>query len=162
MITLFITLLAGITSLMVGLICGVFALAWYVWQSLELYWLYQMCNYRNAWMAWIPILRYYALAEVTGDAAGMTRLYLIGQDISTDLFRFWPILTLVVSRISNIGGILETLLTILCLGSSFTTLYSKFENRSPDEVKALGYLSGWIPLIGIIKLTQYKHRQMFY
>ncbi|MEI3140104.1 MAG: hypothetical protein V8T31_11790, partial [Lachnospiraceae bacterium] len=68
-----------------------------------------------------PILRYYALAEVTGDVGGMTRLYLIGQDISTDLFRFWPILTLVVSRISNIGGILETLLTILCLGSSFTT-----------------------------------------
>ena len=83
-------------------------------------------------------------------------------DISTDVFRFWPILTLVVSRINGVGGILELLLTILCLGTSFTTVYSKFENRSPDEEKVLGYLSGWIPLIGVIKLTQYKHRQMFY
>lgn len=154
--------MAGITSLVFGLIAGCFWLAYYIWQSLEFYWLYRMCNYRNAWMAWIPILRYYALAEVTGDATGTTRLYLIGQDISTDLFRFWPILTLVVSRISSIGGILELLLTILCLGSSFTTVYSKFENRDPEEMKVLGYLSGWIPLIGIIKLTQYKHRQMYY
>ena len=93
---------------------------------------------------------------------GQTRLYLINTDISTDVFRFWPILTLVVSRINGVGGILELLLTILCLGTSFTTVYSKFENRSPDEEKVLGYLSGWIPLIGVIKLTQYKHRQMFY
>ncbi len=161
MITLLITMMAGITSLMVGLLCGAFALIWYIWQSIELYWLFSMCNYGNAWMAWIPILRYYALAEVTGDITGTTRLYLIGQDIATDLFRFWPILALVFSRISSVGGLLETILTILCLGSSFTTIYSKFENRSPDDVKVLGYLSGWIPLIGIIKLTQYRHRQMF-
>lgn len=162
MITLLITLLAGITSMVIGLTVAGLGLAWYIWQSLELFWLYQMCNYRNAWMAWIPILRYYALAEVTGDATGMTRLYLIGQDISTDLFRFWPILTLVVSRINGVGGILETLLTILCLGSCFTTIYSKFENRPPEEVQILGYVSGALPIIGIIKLTQYKHRQMFF
>ena len=58
MITLLVTMMAGITSLMVGLVCGVFALAWYIWQSMELYWLFRMCNYSNAWMAWIPILRY--------------------------------------------------------------------------------------------------------
>lgn len=162
MITLLLTIFAGITSLIIGLCVGAVGLAYYIWQSLEFYWLFKMCSYGNAWMAWIPILRYYALAEVTGDGMGQTRLYLIGQDISTDLFRFWPILTMVVSRISGVGGILELLLTILCLGSSFTTVYSKFENRSPDEVKVLGYLSGWLPFIGIIKLTQYKHRQMFY
>ena len=159
MITLLVTLLAGITSLMIGLFVGGLWLVFYIWESLEFYWLFKICSYNNAWMAWIPILRYYALAEVTGDATGQNRLYLINRDISTDLFRFWPILTLVVSRIESVGGILELILTILCLGSSFTTIYSKFENRHPDEVKVIGYLSGWIPLIGIIKLTQYKHRQ---
>ena len=162
MITFLITLFAGITSLGIASCIGLIGIAYYIWQSLEFYWLFKMCSYGNAWMAWIPILRYYALAEVTGDAAGQTRLYLINQDISTDLFRFWPILTLVVSRINGVGGILELLLTILCLGSCFTTVYSKFENRHPDEVKVIGYLSGWLPIIGVIKLTQYKHRQMFY
>ena len=162
MITFLVTLFAGITSLVITFCIGILGIAYYIWQSLEFYWLFKMCSYNNAWMAWIPILRYYALAEVTGDGMGQTRLYLINTDISTDIFRFWPILTLVVSRINGVGGILELFLTILCLGTSFTTVYSKFENRSPDEVKVLGYLSGWIPLIGIIKLTQYKHRQMFY
>lgn len=162
MITFLITLFAGITSLVIAACIGLIGIAYYIWQSLEFYWLFKMCSYSNAWMAWIPILRYYALAEVTGDASGQTRLYLINQDISTDLFRFWPILTLVVSRINGVGGILELLLTILCLGSCFTTVYSKFENRHPDEMKVLGYLSGWLPIIGVIKLTQYKHRQMFY
>ncbi len=162
MITFLVTLFAGITSLVITFCIGILGIAYYIWQSLEFYWLFKMCSYNNAWMAWIPILRYYALAEVTGDGMGQTRLYLINTDISTDIFRFWPILTLVVSRINGVGGILELLLTILCLGTSFTTVYSKFESRSPDEVKVLGYLSGWIPLIGVIKLTQYKHRQMFY
>ena len=162
MITFLVTLFAGITSLVITFCIGILGIAYYIWQSLEFYWLFKMCSYNNAWMAWIPILRYYALAEVTGDGMGQTRLYLINTDISTDIFRFWPILTLVVSRINGVGGILELLLTILCLGTGFTTVYSKFENRSPDEVKVLGYLSGWIPLIGVIKLTQYKHRQMFY
>ena len=162
MITFLVTLFAGITSLVITSCIGILGIAYYIWQSLEFYWLFKMCSYSNAWMAWIPILRYYALAEVTGDGMGQTRLYLINTDISTDVFRFWPILTLVVSRINGVGGILELLLTILCLGTSFTTVYSKFENRSSDEVKVLGYLSGWIPLIGVIKLTQYKHRQMFY
>ena len=162
MITFLVTLFAGITSLVITSCIGILGIAYYIWQSLEFYWLFKMCSYNNAWMAWIPILRYYALAEVTGDGMGQTRLYLINTDISTDIFRFWPILTLVVSRINGVGGILELLLTILCLGTSFTTVYSKFENRSSDEVKVLGYLSGWIPLIGVIKLTQYKHRQMFY
>lgn len=162
MITFLVTLFAGITSLVITSCIGILGIAYYIWQSLEFYWLFKMCSYSNAWMAWIPILRYYALAEVTGDGMGQTRLYLINTDISTDVFRFWPILTLVVSRMNGVGGILELLLTILCLGTSFTTVYSKFENRSSDEVKVLGYLSGWIPLIGVIKLTQYKHRQMFY
>ena len=162
MITLFLTLLAGITSMIIGLCVGGIWLALYIWQSLEFYWLFRMCGYPNAWMAWIPVLRYYALAEVTGDGMGQTRLYLINQSISTDVFRFWPIVALVVSSFRNVGGILELLITILCLGSCFTTVYSKFENRDPNEVKVLGYLSGWIPLIGIIKLTQYRRRQMFF
>lgn len=162
MITLFLTLLAGITSLIIGLCVGGIWLALYIWQSLEFYWLFRMCSYPNAWMAWIPLLRYYALAEVTGDGMGQTRLYIINQSISTDIFRFWPIVALVVSSFRNVGGILELLITILCLGSCFTTVFSKFENRDPNEVKVLGYLAGWIPLIGIIKLTQYRRRQMFF
>ena len=160
MITFTIALLAGITSLAVTMCVGLIYLGFYVWASIEFFWLFQMCGYSNAWMAWIPILRYYALAEVTGDGMGQNRLYLIGTDIATDLFRFWPILTLIISRIDHVGGILELLLTILCLGSSFTTVYNKFEHRDPGEVNVIGYLSGWIPLIGIIKLTQYKHRQI--
>ena len=162
MITFLITVFAGITSLVIASFIGLIGIAYYIWQSLEFYWLFKMCDYRHAWMAWIPVLNYYALAEGTGDGMGQTRLYLVNTDIATDIFRFWPILTLAVSRMEGVGGILELLLTILCLGTSFTTVYSKFENRSPDEVKILGYLSGWIPLIGVIRLTQYRHRQMFY
>lgn len=160
MITFTVALLAGITSLAVIMCIGLIWLGFYIWASMEFFWLFQMCGYHNAWMAWIPILRYYALAEVTGDGMGQNRLYLIGTDIATDLFRFWPILTLIISRIDHVGGILELLLTILCLGSCFTTVYSKFEKRNPGEVNVIGYLSGWIPLIGVIKLTQYRHRQI--
>lgn len=157
MITFLVALMAGMTSLVITLCVGCIWLAFYIWGSLEFYWLYQICGYRYAWMAWVPILRYYALAEVTGDGNGQNRLYLFNCDISTDLFRFWPIVTLVISRIADIGGILELLLTILCLGSCFTTVYGNFEHRNPDDMKVIGYLSGWIPLIGIIKLTQYRH-----
>ncbi|MDD2958143.1 MAG: hypothetical protein PHE06_08465 [Lachnospiraceae bacterium] len=161
MITLFCTLLAGSISLMVWLIVGGFGLLFYIWQSVEFYWLLQRSNYRWPWLAWLPFFRYFALAGAMDDGDGFTSIYLIGQRIQTDLFRFWPFVALLLSRVSRVGSLLEVLFTILCLGSSFTSVYSRLEGRDVNDVKVLGYLSGWIPLIGVIKITGYRHRQRY-
>lgn len=163
MFLLLFSFFTAVTSLAVSVVMLLGGLLVYLWISLELSWLFRMCNYEHAWMAWIPLLRYYALAEVTGDQGGLTHIYLLGIDVPTSMFRFWPVLTLIVSCIGgNLGSVLEFVLEILCLGTSFTTLYSKFENRPVSDVKILGYLSGWLPVIAWIKLTIYRSKQLFY
>lgn len=46
--------------------------------------------------------------------------------------------------------------TILGAGKCYASIYATIEGVPEDKVKVIGYLSGWINLIAIIKFFGYK------
>ena len=120
------------------------------------YYLLKKFDYPNPWFAWIPLVNQYAIAEVCATTDGKSVIQIFNTSIEVNLFRFYPALILLIGFIPGVGSIAAALLTIVCYGSNITTIYSILENKSEDEVKALGYVSGFIGLIFTVMLTKYR------
>lgn len=131
------------------------AIALYVLSSLGTYKVLKKLNYANPWMAWIPVLSLFALAHVTGNEEGNTKV--LGYDVPTMVFSFWWIVYAAVSYIPHVGGLLATAVCVICLGTCFINIYSRCENKSEQEVTAIGYVSGLIPIIAYCKFLSYKN-----
>ena len=111
-------------------------------------------DYANSWMAWIPVLNYFALAQITADKDKNTTV--IKWKIPTIAFSLWFIVGWVLAEIPNVGSILNIVLQVICLGTCFTFIYSKCEGKTVEEVQAIGYVSGLIPIIALCKFLSYK------
>ena len=105
-------------------------------------------------MAWIPYVNNYAVADVIRGDNDKTNV--LGLELPSMLFNFWWLIGIVITRIPNVGSILYLALQIICLGTCFKTIYAKCEQKDPSEVAALAYVSGFIPIIALIKFTAYK------
>lgn len=114
----------------------------------------RLMGYPNSWAGWIPLFQLYALADICHDENG--NVVLFGQIIPAMLFNFWWLVSLAAGRIPYFGDLLALALQIICLGTCFIKIFSTVERRSEEEVRILGYVSGFIPLIGIIKILCYR------
>lgn len=120
----------------------------YVIYSLAIYKLLRRTDYVNSWMAWIPYLNYYALADCVCYSNYVT---ILGQSVNAKLFKFWFVVSLLISAIPYVGGVLSFILQTLCLGYCFTEIFAIVENRMTVETKLIGHLAGAFPIIGVIK-----------
>lgn len=130
------------------------SIAAYVWTALEYSKVLKALGYKNPWMAWIPLANMYALADVIrGDD---TETVVWGKSVPAMLFNFWWAISMVCCFIPGIGTVLYTVLRVVCLGNCFAYIYAAVEGKEVDEVKGIAIASGFIPIIALIKFTQYK------
>lgn len=140
-------------SLGVMLVCLAVAVAVYVVEALAIMRVLTILGYESPWMAWIPLLNYFALARVTANENGNTRI--LGFELPNIVFCFWWVAWLAVDYIPNVGSFLGMVLRVICLGTCFIYIYSRVENKPESEVQALGYVSGLIPIVAIVKFLSY-------
>lgn len=147
--------IAFLTAMSMGvlIVCLAVVVALYVVEALAIMRVLTILGYQNPWMAWIPLLNYFALARVTANENGNTRIF--GFELPNMVFCFWWVAWLAVDYIPNVGGLLGIVLRVICLGTCFIYIYSRVENKPESEVKALGYVSGLIPIIAIVKFLTY-------
>ena len=140
------------------LIVLVVLIALYIVSSLSIFRLLKIYGYQNAWIAWIPIINQYAL----GDVAITEEKVKIGTvDLPAFLFKFWWIGAFILGYIPEIGTLAALAVQIFFFGTVLTRIYATVENRPEKDVRIVGYLSGWIPLIAYIKFLLYgKDRQI--
>lgn len=96
----FVALAAASMGVLVVLLVVVVAV--YVLSALAIMRVLTILGYANPWMAWIPFLNYFALANVTANAEGNTKV--LGFDVPNMVFNFWWVLQLIFNRIPNVGG----------------------------------------------------------
>lgn len=148
-----IALLAGMGALLA--VVGIIGIIMYVLYGISHMKAYKMMGYKNAWGAWIPFYSSYVLADCIPESKESVNI--LGLSIPGTLFKFWWIVSFVVAYVPAVGTILSLVVTILCAGKCYTTIYATLEGKSQDEVKVVGYLSGWLSIIAIFKFLSYKN-----
>lgn len=109
-------------------------------------------GYQNAWLAWIPFGCYYALADaLEADEAEIFP----NVRVPMNIFKLWWILLLILPFLPL--GVFATFITtavrVIFLGWNFGQLYDKIDG---GDNKVIGYISGWITIIAVIKFLSIK------
>ena len=145
----------GVVGIIVG---GLIGIAIYVWSSLVTYRALQAAKYDKAWMAWVPFLNYYALADVTKDEGENTKV-LNAFEVPNWLYQFFWVV-LVITTIFNINGTVEWILNIACsvifLGTIYTKLFAWHDKVSEDEKRTMGIVSGIFNVVAWVIMSGWK------
>ncbi len=133
---------------------GIISIAVYVLYGISHMKALKAMGYDKAWAAWVPFFNSYALADCIPETKENVNMF--GISIPGNVFKFWWLIAFVVTWVPAVGSILSVVVTILGAGFCYTSIYSILERKSKEEVKAVGYLSGWINIIAIVKFFMYK------
>ncbi|MBQ7944348.1 MAG: hypothetical protein IJ326_09840 [Lachnospiraceae bacterium] len=141
----------------VAVITIIFGIIMYILTALSHMKALKMMGYHTPWHAWIPILRYMAYADSVCRENGVT---ILGQQIPTNVFKFWWVLIVIADvvalKFSTLGSILNLVVMVICLGTIYIKMYARLEGKEESEVQVIGYLSGWLPIIAVVKFFLYK------
>ncbi len=107
-------------------------------------------GYDKPWMAWIPFANFWALAEVALDGEENI-LFFDSLRVPAMLFKLWWLVAYAVALIPGVGGLLNLVLQIICLGACYTKMYARLDGKTEDETKGIGYVSGFLPIIAVFK-----------
>lgn len=129
----------------------------YIWSGIQISKVLRMLGYQKSWMAWIPLANYYALADAIKDENNNITAF--GRDINYLFFAFFWIIGLVLSYIPRVGTLLNLTASIIGLGSVFSTIYSRLEDKKIKDTLMIGLISGLIPIVALIKFTGYKEEE---
>lgn len=110
-------------------------------------------GYKDSWLAWVPYLSYYALADAAIQKGISRRVKL-----SPVLMKFWWLVSLLLMLFTDNRTALagNTILQIGVLGTVFGYIYSLVTNRKLEEVRGYGYASGLIEVIAVLKFLAIK------
>ncbi len=64
---------------------------------------------------------------------------------------------MVLAFIPTVGSLLNLVLTVICLGTCYIKMYAKLDGRDEKDVQALGYVSGFFPIIAVFKFLFGKY-----
>ncbi|MDE7478210.1 MAG: hypothetical protein K2M91_09725 [Lachnospiraceae bacterium] len=113
-------------------------------------------GYDKAWMAWIPLAQQYALADVA--AGNEDNVTLFGTlTVPATLYRFWWILWIVLPFVPFIGGLASTVVMVVFLGNCYVKIYARLDGTSEQEQQVIGYLSGFLVIIAVVKFLVGKY-----
>ena len=163
--------IVGFVLIFLEFMATVISIIIYVCTSLGVEKILQKYEYKKSWMAWLPYFRQYALGDIA--AEGEYRVEFLGREFPSLVFKFpWvPNLILsillipvveqdadVIGGVTIILGIIFIIISIcqaIVFGEIYTRIYSRVENRPREDVKVIGYLSGFIGLIPFVKFLRY-------
>lgn len=131
----------------------VLAVALYVLTALAVSRVLGIYGYPNAWMAWIPFVNYYALADAVCE--GRETLTLFGKDVPSIVFKLWWVGKYIVSFVPHIGSLLGIAVAVIFFGTVLAECYARMEDKPVEDMRMLGYISGWITIIPAIKFLSY-------
>lgn len=113
-------------------------------------------GYDKPWMAWIPFANYWALAEVALN--GEESMNLFGSfSVPAIAFKLWWVIAYVVMFVPGVGNFLYFVVSIIGLGTCYIKMYARLDGKDEKDVRVVGYLSGWIPLIAMCKFLAGKY-----
>lgn len=146
-------LLAGSIILLVVLLAV--GIVFYVLRSIGCMRVLKALGWQAPWMAWIPVLSHIALglAINTDDNKSMK---LFGLDIPTVVYAFWIVIYMIATRIPSVGGLIGLIVMIALSGRIYQNIYSRIEGKPESETMIIGFLSGWLGIIPMIKFLCYK------
>lgn len=115
-------------------------------------------GYDKAWMAWIPFAQQYALADVAAD--NQQSVHLFGSiSVPAVLYKFWWILWIVLPFVPIIGSLASTVVLVVFLGNCYVKIYARLDGTSEQEQQVIGYLSGFLSIIAIVKFLAGKYNK---
>lgn len=134
----------------------VIAIACYVVFSLAHMKALKALGYDKPWMAWIPFANYYAYADSV--TQGQESVTLFGNvTIPVMVYKLWWIASFVAPFIPVIGTLLSTVITVIFLGNCYVKMYARLENTPEQDQQVIGYLSGFLAIIAVVKFLVGKY-----
>lgn len=117
-------------------------------------------GYSKAWMAWIPFVRLYAFADVAAD--NQESVYMFGSiSVPAVLYKFWWVVWIVLPFVPFIGSLASTVVLVVFLGNCYVKMYARLEGTTEQEQQVIGYLSGFLPIIAIVKFLAGKYNTKY-
>lgn len=154
-----IDVLANFAVIVFGL-----AAAYYIFTSAANAKALRMVGYDKAWLAWVPYLRYWAIAEATKNEGHTTKIY--GRwNVPNTLYTLWFTLLLVVQIIdsgltiwfpASLGMIIDSIIMGVLLGGAYAKLLSKITHKTEPQCYTFGICSGVFPIIAAFKFCFVK------
>ncbi len=117
-------------------------------------------GYSKAWMAWIPFVRLYAFADVAAD--NQESVHMFGSiSVPAVLYKFWWVVWIVLPFVPVIGSLASTVVLVVFLGNCYVKMYARLEGTTEQEQQVIGYLSGFLPIIAIVKFLAGKYNTKY-
>jgi len=113
-------------------------------------------GFQNPWMAWVPILNFYALAKSIEEEE--TTNVVADVKVPTTYFNWWIVVAIIVNFIPVIGNILLLAMCLLCQGYVYKQMFSRLEKKDEAQVQTIAYVSGLIPIVGMLYLARLQRR----
>lgn len=130
-------------------------IALYLLSALGIKRVLEIYGYPKTWMAWIPLVQIWALADAAAEGEENWDIPLVNVKCPTIVFKLSWLIVLVLGYIPSIGGVLSIIAAVVLYGGIFQHVYSRVENRSMGQVATLAYISGIIQIIAWIKFLMY-------
>lgn len=152
--------LAIFAGLSMGLVLfvGVLCIAVYVLYGLSHMKALKALGYDKAWMAWIPYAWYFACADAVSGEDENVKLF-DSFEIPTIIFKLWWIVPLAFYFIplnSRLEYVINLALQIVFLGCTYAKMYARLENRAEKDEQVLGCVSGFLPIVAVVKFLCIK------
>lgn len=115
-------------------------------------------GYDKAWLAWIPYGVWFACADSVSRDEESVKLF-NSFDVSALVFKLWWIVPLVLAFLpinSSIYNVINVVLRVIFLGCAYTKMYARLEYKAESDTQAVGYVSGFLPIVAVVKFLTLK------
>lgn len=135
----------------------------YVISSLAVMRMLKTLRYKNAYFAWIPFARSYALADVVSED-----FEIFGYIVPLEYFRFYfilPMFSSMLSAVPFLGPILSTLLVFLLFYINaflYQRIYAMLDGVEPEDTLLIAWVSVFIPVVPVLIWLFKKYENPIY
>lgn len=115
-------------------------------------------GYDKAWLAWIPYGIWFACADSVSEGEDQVRLF-DSFNLPALVFKLWWIIPLALVFIplnSTVENVINVVLRVVFLGCSYAKMYAKLDAKKEKDEQVLGCVSGFIPIVAIVKFLTIK------
>lgn len=110
-------------------------------------------GYKNAWLAWIPYGVWFACADSVTQSEENVKLF-DSIEIPAIIFKLWWVIPLAFAFLPvnpRVENIINLAMNVIFLGCTYAKMYARIEGRAEKDEQVLGCVSGFLPIIAVIK-----------
>lgn len=110
-------------------------------------------GYKNAWLAWIPYGVWFACADSVTQGEENVKLF-DSIEIPAIIFKLWWVIPLAFAFLPvnpRVENIINLAMNVIFLGCTYAKMYARIEGRAEKDEQVLGCVSGFLPIIAVIK-----------